>query len=104
MATIREEVLDAALQDGLVTGTLTQNQRIYLNSSIIRINDILALFIATKEATLEDISSKIDLNTNTLTQYLRYLEKYKFIQVARHEVEGVDGRLLVSLYRINGER
>ena len=73
MATLNETILNAALEDGLLTAKLTDNQQLYIAASVIQTNQILAILKAKQELSLEEFLIEIPLNRNTLLQYLRYL-------------------------------
>lgn len=99
MATIREEILDAALQDNLIFRPFSVREKLYISPSVVSLNEIYFV-LKIGDFSLEEIAFKTGLNKNTVAIMLRYLEKHGIVRVFRKEIEGENGARLANLYSI----
>ena len=98
MATVNENALEAALEDGLIGVRLSKNQQIYLDPTVVSVNRLLLLLKEEGTLNMKQIAHRMKYHENTCATYLRWLAKHKLIKIIPHEVSGKDGRLLASIY------
>jgi predicted transcriptional regulator len=79
MATVSFDILEAAHLDGFIGIKLSKNERLYLERSVITVNEIIAVVRQRKEATVEQIQQDLSMNKNTLNIYLRWLVKKNYL-------------------------
>ncbi|MCD8487937.1 MAG: hypothetical protein LRZ84_14675 [Desertifilum sp.] len=78
MATVKLDALNAAYDEGLVKGNLSERQRLYLNPSISTADMILKA-LRTEQLSTEQLAARLNLHRNTLLIYLRWLEEKKLV-------------------------
>jgi len=98
MATVNENALEAALEDGLIGIRLSKNQQIYLDPTVVSVNRLLLLLKEEGNLNMKQIAHRMKYHENTCATYLRWLAKHKLVKVTPHEVSSKDGRLLASIY------
>ena len=98
MATVNENALEAALEDGLIQIRLTKNQKIYLDATVVSVNRLVLMLKEEGALNLKQIVARMKYHENTCAAYLRWLAKHKLVKITPHEVSSKDGRTLASLY------
>jgi DNA-binding MarR family transcriptional regulator len=98
MATVNENALEAALEDGLIGIQLSKNQEAYLDPTVVSVNRLLLILKKEGNLNMKQIAKRMQYHENTCSTYLRWLAKHKLVKIIPHEVSSKDGRLLASLY------
>jgi hypothetical protein len=98
MATVNENALEAALEDGLIGIRLSKNQEIYLDTTVVSVNRLFWILKEEGNLDLKQIARRMKYHENTCATYLRWLAKHKLIKIIPHEVSSKDDRLLASIY------
>lgn len=98
MATLNESILNAAHEDGLITATLSRNQRIYLHHSILTANHILSIINSREDLDIEQLTKAAKLDRNTCLIYCRWLKSKGLIKIIPCEAESKNGRSQRNLY------
>ena len=91
MATLETKILEAAFEDGLIAGSLSKNQQIYLLESVISANVILIAIRQSDGLDVEQLAKRTDFHPNTVKVYCRWLKSKKLIQF---EEEGKGGKVI----------
>jgi hypothetical protein len=98
MATVNENALEAALEDGLIGVRLSKNPENYLDTTVVSVNKLLLILKKEGNLNMKPIVKRMNYHENTCATYLRWLAKHKLVKIIPHEVSGKDGRTLASLY------
>jgi hypothetical protein len=80
VATLNVQILEAALEDGLITRRLKATQELYIHSSAKTANQIYWA-VADSEQGLdsEQLQRSIKVNRNTLFEYTRWMQSKRLI-------------------------
>lgn len=98
MATVNENALAAALEDGLIGIRLSKNQEMYLDPTVVSVNRLLLFLKEEGNLNMKQIAKRMKYHENTCSTYLRWLAKHKLVKITPHEVSAKNGRTLASLY------
>ena len=101
MATIEQEILEAAHKDGLIGAKLSKRQQLYLKQSILTMNKLITVIASVPDGLdIEQIARRAKTHKNTCLIYTRWLAKKNYVVIEQHQLEGADGKKRVSNYRI----
>ncbi len=99
MATINFSILEAAYLDGLINGSLSDRQILYLAPSIATANRLLSIIRARGDLDIDQIVAASKLDKNTCMLYCRWLASKKLIRIISDEIPSKrDGRQIKNLY------
>ena len=99
MATLNFAILDAAYLDGLINGSLSERQKIYLAPSVATANKFLSIIRARGDLDIDQIAAATMLDRNTCLLYCRWLASKKLIRIFPNEIPSErDGRQIKNLY------
>lgn len=103
MSDLKEEMLAAALADGLITRSLTKSERLYLRASVVSMNKIYHIIRSNEEVDIEQITHHADMGYNTCLIFCRWLKAKGLIDSMPHQSLSSDGRIIRNLYFVGEE-
>lgn len=83
MAEINYEILQSAVKLGFLPKVLSRDEMNVLNRSVITANELIRAIQNAKEQglDLEQLTDRMDINSNTILIYCRFLKAAKLIEV-----------------------